>query len=117
MEVVFMLCTLFFVFRSASKFDILAIRDLVGIVFGAIQKCSRQFRLSNGSNGSSSNSSGLQQTHRTATDHSAATYWIERLVYETFQGTALAGLWNFPATALVIVFYIYFVNRLYNFNK
>lgn len=99
------------------------IRDLVGIVFGAIQECSRQFReaaasakqqpqLNSANTGDKSNN---QQ--QSASSHAAANYWIERIVYEVSPGRLLAGFWNFPAAALVILFYIYFVNRIQHFNK
>lgn len=108
----------------------MVIRDLVGIVFGAIQECSRQFRQHaasqqpNGSVKAAQSDASSNTTHQYseskysgALNPLAATYWIERIVYEASPGGLLAGLWNFPAASLVILFYIYFVNRVQQFNK
>jgi hypothetical protein len=96
--------------ESASNFDVLVIRDLVSAVFGAMQECSREFREAVAVKRKS-------ETESLATCPAAGAYWIERIVYETSPGGLLAGLWNFPAAALVILFYIYFVNHIQTFDK
>lgn len=101
--------------RSASHFDVLVIRDLVGIVFGAIQECSRQFRQSVAA--TKQNGTKKEEHASAATSPAAAAYWIERIVHEASQGGLLSGLWNFPAAALVVLFYIYFVNKVQQFSK
>lgn len=107
--------------KSAAVFNVLVIRDLVSVVFGAIQECSRQFRQSVGvrkpTETADVDASASALPEFLATSPAAGAYWVERIVYEATTGGLLAGLWNFPAAALVVLFYIYFVNRIQVFDK
>lgn len=105
---------------AGATFDVLVIRDLVSVVFGAIQECSRQFRQSvavRKTTETDAEISGSPPPESLATSPAAGAYWVERIVYEATAGGLLAGLWNFPAAALVVLFYIYFVNQIQTFHK
>lgn len=109
-----------FLNRSASTFDVVVLRDLVQIVFESIQECSRQFhrqRAPNAATATGSSELEYQQNCAFISNPLAAAYWTERLYYESVQGGSLTGLWNFPAAVLVVLFYVYFVNRIQQFNR